>query len=217
MLGHRRVLLRSPAVADTSWWLAGGISADNCVAAYRAKGAADYATSLVNLTGNATYNLTEQDKTPTWDIGIGWTFNDTKDYLTTGWTPSNISGERSAICKFQLTNTVTDLQTIFGERNVFFVRYRTTPVLQIYNGGGYTGSTATSGVVGIAGPDAWLDGSDIGDMSTSTAACYGAVLIGSLTGATGQGMIGNIAAIAFYNTTLTSGQMVALTTAINAL
>ena len=67
----------SQAAANASWWLAGGIAAANCVAAWRAKGAASYAASKVNLTGNAAYDLGE--------IGggaVSWSAADLKEWLT---------------------------------------------------------------------------------------------------------------------------------------
>ena len=55
------------AAVATPWYLAGGVSAANCVAAYLAKGAASYAASKANLTGDTDYDLTENDGAVTWD------------------------------------------------------------------------------------------------------------------------------------------------------
>lgn len=64
----------APAAAAASWWLAGGISAASCVAAYQAKGAASLAASYVNLispgVGNASVIVA-----PTWAAETGWTFD----------------------------------------------------------------------------------------------------------------------------------------------
>jgi len=73
------------AAADY-WWLAGGISAANCIAAYQPIGAADYAASKVNLANPGTYDATE-GVAPDWDDVNGWKFNGIDDYLNTGVTP----------------------------------------------------------------------------------------------------------------------------------
>jgi len=58
------------------WWLAGGINAANCIAAYQPIGAADYATSKVNLANPGTYDAYE-GTAPDWSAVTGWTFDST--------------------------------------------------------------------------------------------------------------------------------------------
>lgn len=53
-----------------SWWLSGGIDAANCVAAYRAKGAASKVAALQNLVNPGTHDLVDADMN-TFDSGIG--------------------------------------------------------------------------------------------------------------------------------------------------
>jgi hypothetical protein len=72
--------------ASGGWWLSGGIAAANCIAAYQAKGAADYAASLVNLANPGTYNCTAPAGNPAFDTSVGLTFGSNK-YLATGITP----------------------------------------------------------------------------------------------------------------------------------
>lgn len=69
----------SPAGGD--WWLAGGIAAANCIAAYQAKGAASYAASKVNLANPGTYNLADGTGYPTWNATDGWVFDGVDDIL----------------------------------------------------------------------------------------------------------------------------------------
>ena len=52
-------------------WLTGGIPAANCVAAWQAKGAASYDSSLIDLTGNG-HVLSPSDYAPPWDAVNGW-------------------------------------------------------------------------------------------------------------------------------------------------
>lgn len=63
-----------------SWWKAGG--AQGCIQALKARGAASYAASLLDLSG-AGHNAAE-GVTPSWDALTGWTFNGTTQYLDTG-------------------------------------------------------------------------------------------------------------------------------------
>ena len=65
-----------------AWWLAGGINPANCIAVYQPKGAASYAASLTDLTGNG-HTLTE-GTAPDWATEIGWTFDASNlEYLIT--------------------------------------------------------------------------------------------------------------------------------------
>jgi hypothetical protein len=72
--------------AAVSWWLAGGISAANCVAAYQAKGSSSYAASKVNLNQPGTNDATDGTGYPTWDPSTGWSFNGIDQYLSVGVT-----------------------------------------------------------------------------------------------------------------------------------
>lgn len=60
------------AITDNPWWLAGGIPAANCMAAYRAKGAESYASSLVNLVTPGLYDAYDDTNTPPWTSALGW-------------------------------------------------------------------------------------------------------------------------------------------------
>ena len=105
-------LARGIQRADTSWWLAGGISAENCVAAYQAKGAADYAASLVNLANPGTYNAANGNS-PTFNTAIGWTFDGVNDYLVTGIVPAS-DQSWSAIVRLTGLNKETINRSAFG-------------------------------------------------------------------------------------------------------
>lgn len=98
--------------ADTDWWLAGGINPANVVAAYRAKGAASYAASLVNLANPGTYNLTEGNGTVTWDTVNGWrAFATGSKYFHTGFS-NNSNNQFSALVRF--ANASNGLFCLFG-------------------------------------------------------------------------------------------------------
>ena len=65
--------------SDANWWQSGGAS--GCVAAYQAKGAANYAASLVNLANPGTLDLTIA-VAPSWTAAAGWTTYCAFDELT---------------------------------------------------------------------------------------------------------------------------------------
>lgn len=69
------------AEAEVDWWLAGGIPAANCIAAYQPIGAADYATSLVNLANPGTYDA-YAGEAPNFAAATGWGFTGTQYLLT---------------------------------------------------------------------------------------------------------------------------------------
>lgn len=71
-----RVLQVPYPASEENWWEAGG--ATGCVIALDAWAAANYAASLVNLTGGA--DATTGDA-PTLDVGNGWVFDGVGDYI----------------------------------------------------------------------------------------------------------------------------------------
>lgn len=75
--------------AEGGWWLAGGISPSDCVAAYQAKGAASYAASKVNLANPGTYDAIDGATAPTWNTTDGWIKTTTAPYLLTGIEPDD--------------------------------------------------------------------------------------------------------------------------------
>jgi hypothetical protein len=79
--GYRYVQVRATTVS-LGWWLSGGITPANCIAAYQAKGAATYAASKVNLANPSTYDAVDGAAYPTWAAETGWTFDGATTFLT---------------------------------------------------------------------------------------------------------------------------------------
>ena len=76
---------KSVAKPAGGWWDLNG-TITSCVAAYQPKGAASYAASLTDLSGNSN-DATNGTVYPTWDSTNGWKGNKTaKAYLDTGIT-----------------------------------------------------------------------------------------------------------------------------------
>lgn len=73
----RRLILRGGATA-IPWYLSGGISAANCIGAYKPKGAASLAASYTNLANPGTYTASFTGVTPLWSAANGWELDGTE-------------------------------------------------------------------------------------------------------------------------------------------
>lgn len=209
-------------VPSSAWWLSGGIAAANCVAAYQPKGAADLAASLVNLTGNTTYNAVVI-KTPLFATATGWTNNLAKGHLSTGITPSGdmtfivrvsnytgcdgsyrviIGSYNGSTQNYNIGNYIT------GER-VYFNRNTTSGALYAVVSNPY------AGVLALAGNKAYVDGVLVG--TTTDGGTYPTAVITLLGTNNNYTTYCNWLAGAIYNTVLTAEQIVAVTNAMKAL
>lgn len=227
-LGRLNQITKRKSGDVTPWYLAGGISPADCVAAYQPKGAASYAASKANLTGNTTYDLTE-GTAPTWSAGVGLTFNGSNQYLRTNYYPSKGANLSIIVRAYQLAGT--DIQTIIGLHansspyNGVFLRLAAFGSLsynRYANDGTSAGiSTATTGdhVIGVAGREGFLDGVSEQTFSSLAQAFpaydlyIGAVHYSSPI----QFFKGDVIAVAIYETVLTALQVAKVTAAMAAL
>lgn len=203
----------------SKWWLAGGVAAGDCVAAYQAKGAASYAASKVNLANPGTYDAADGAAYPTWYAATGWTFDGTK-WLTTEVIPQStnsmivsMAGSNSSyVCGCSISNT---------HRFSFLLG---SPSYWLYGTGAaatVSSPAVTGGVLALAGVKAYRDG----DYLSSSGSLWGNLSIGCAIGAartTGGAVLsakltGIITAFAFYSATLTATQVAAITAAMQAL
>jgi hypothetical protein len=204
-LGGRRGigfgLGRSWQRKSADWWLAGGIPATNCVAAYQAKGAESYAASLVNLANSGTYNLNDKGThAPNWDGVNGWVFNAIDQYFFTGMTANLIES-------FAIRLTISSISLYSG-----IINSQETPT--ILEGRGYSSAYMFSSSRVLAAP---LEGGVIiydgyylhinesqsanGGDNTNT----GGVVIGSyLPTGTDNQHFGTIKCVSFYNINIAS-------------
>lgn len=190
-----------------------------CVAAYDAVGASSLADSYVNEANPGTYTAAP-GVAPTWAYGTGWTFNGTTQYLTTGITVT--SNTWSVLVRF--TNGASTLDRMLcggyvGSGTADFGLFQVTGGKSYYvnNALKAAPSIYTSGVLGMAGKTAYING----------AAETGAIGAGAVTGAgfyVGRNAAsanyyfpGKIQALAIYSATLTLADVVAITAAMNAL
>jgi hypothetical protein len=202
------------------WYLSGSIPAANCIIAYQSKGAADMAASLTNLANPGTYTAVPAAglASPTFSAATGWTFDAlSSTRITIGYVPPN-QVTRSLIMRISDATA----GNICGTRNTAaFLQITQAGVFFNGTGTAYTHSAAlTTGVVAVAGLDAYLDGVDIGNITAGTydqgardirIGCY------NNNGSNSLYYTGKIQAWAIYDITLTALQVAAVTTAMQAL
>ena len=211
--------------ADTSWWLSGGIAAANCVAAYQPKGAASYAASLVNLTGNATYDATGYN-TPTWDASYGWNligYSPFK-YIRTGITSMTTGWSIVALVDTSVAASVFGVSNAAGKQKRVALNFNGGRASWYLDSGLYGTGTSSikAGNVAILGNKGYVNGTldctgtDTGDYSGVDFQIGGYNKNGTADGfATGAQI--KIKAIAIYNTVISTAQLSALVTAMAAL
>lgn len=217
---------QASAAASVSWWLSGGISAANCKAAYQPKGAADIASSYINLNNPGTNNVANGNA-PTFNTAVGWTFDGTSDYLVTGLVPAS-DQSWSAIVRLTGLNKALQNRTAFG---VYAPGYGN--LFSILGCGGSTNSVsgqngktavqvtnfATDVTLAISGSKLYIEGVEqAGSFTAFNATITSQIYIGATNelSAAAAKLVGSIVAVAFYDTNIAS-YMTALTTAINAL
>lgn len=210
----------TPGAAASSWWLPAGVSAANCIAAYRAIGAASLAASYVNLANPGTYDAAP-GSAPSFNAADGWTFNGSSNYLDTGITPVN-NQTWSAFVRFSdLTGSFHI--TLFGRVQTprFAVNSSLAGSTVTYQNGSYAaaGGEIRSGVLGVAGVKGYRDGSDAGVTIGSSGGSFSATILIGQSGESGYEFWcnGKIQAIAIYDATLDATQAGLLTTAMAAL
>lgn len=217
-LGRAQVITAAP------WWLSGGISAANCKAAYRAKGASSLAASKVNLANPGTYDLAAYANDPTFDTASGWTFGG--DASAQGLRAASLLSKASQDQTIAIRlsgNTEAGVPVGFGANG--HPRFGTNPGNSAYciyiNGGNsyYTAGTIagfTAGMVLVmAGRKIFKDGIQI--LATIAEGSPNNTTYGFSLSGLGGYWAGVVAAVAYYDTTLTDTQMTALTAAMQAL
>lgn len=212
-------VMQTSAPAATLWWLAGGILAANAVVAYAPKGAADLASSYINLANPGTNNAAP-GVAPTWDAVNGWILNGTTQYLTTGIVPA---AGYSVIIRYSAFTAGT---AAFGSLSTSAVRWFIDPstagVVRYARGADLIDRAPglTSGVLAMTAERGYRNGvADGADFVPMLGAPDRAAFAGARNngGTADQFIAIRIQAFAIYNATLTSGQNAALYTAIAAL
>lgn len=220
----------SSGAATVPWYLAGGVAAANCKAAYQPIGAASLAASYVNL-ANPGVNDAAPGVAPTWASATGWTFNGTPwtgQYLTTGGLAPANDQQWSVVCRFSDGPTTAQSMCLFGSASSggvapYFLIFPYWPALNgLYGNGNYQSGLAplSAGVVGFAGDKVYLDGVAQSGTIGTAAGTFLSPYIGARHDKGSPASFywaGKVQALAVYNTPLTAAQMLAIYTAASAL
>jgi hypothetical protein len=209
--------------AATPWYLAGGVAAANCVNPYQFIGAADYATSKINLANPGTYNCVPIDGVtePPWNIIDGLTFTD--HGINTGLRIPPTEHQWSMIVRYSNATFDASGRVPAGSQGTNYggclIYCDNTNIYACNNSASAVGVVApASGVLCIAGPKFYIDKIDQG--VTITGAPNNEQLdiyIGRDNHSPTFAWTGKIQAIAWYNVTLTQAQVTAITDRMNLL
>lgn len=217
--GAWRPAFDAGGAAAVPWWLSGGMTAAQCVGAYLAKGAADLATSLINLNSPGTYNLAVRTGNPTFGAG-GWTG-------VAGCTGLAVSGYTTSGGVYSVAVRVADTGSSYQRyvectptANYFTIQNRGAGSHAYYigtsSGDKATGNTAVFILVSQSGTDqetAYRDAVSERENWTTNVVGDGEAFVTINT-------ISNtmtVAAVAWYFIRLSVAQVAALTTAMAAL
>ena len=200
-----------------AWWT---VSGKTCVAAYDAIGAASLADSYTDESGAG--NNAAPGVAPTWTSGVGWTFNGSTQYLTTGITPT---GVMTALARFSGAPACVNCPTLCSGNNGAGNAFQLTPggtANPIWAWGTAFASVAggyTSGVMAMAATACYYNGS----FTVPNVGVFSGVGQALNVGARNNGGTpdrffgGSIQAIAIYSDTLSAGEIATVTAAMQAL
>ena len=210
-------------VAAPKWYLAGGISASACVAAYQPKGSTSLAASYTNLANPGTYDAAP-GVAPTFATTTGWTFNGTTQYLTT-----NIPRQTYDSTLIVAFNSITNNGYVAGVANTpasgnsfaLAPRRSLAGVWYIYGSASIieVAPSLTAGVLCQAGNIGYRNGVAEATFALAVGVYDAPYLGGQRTSGTSlfAPIAGNITAAAIYNTTLSAAQVAAVSSAMGAL
>lgn len=219
--GHALIASTFLAATTTTakWYLAGSVSAANCLAAYEAKGAASLAASYVNKINAGTNNLVLSGDAPGWDSTNGWDFpgDSATTYLKTSIVP--VEGY-SFLVRFAGGTTADEYVCgAYSTRGLGLLNKSAGNTVQYWSGTyAFRSPGVASGTLGISGNQPYRNGEVDGDVL----AAWGGTItegfdIGKLGGFATNRFGGTIQAVAIYKATLSTAQMLAITTAMAAL
>jgi hypothetical protein len=214
------------AQAVTPWWLAGGVSPANVVAAYQPKGAASLAASYINLANPGAFDAVPV-AVPGWSAAAGWIFTSAQAVSTVP-VISGESGAKIYTMIIQFTNSQNAFNRhLFGARtgaaatNVNVSQVNAASADLVNANRNVATSRRNNGSYAIAGFSMYADGVFLGDapFATTTATTPALFVGASNDGAGGlfNPMTVNISAFAVYDTKLTAPQVAAISAAMSAL
>jgi peptidoglycan/xylan/chitin deacetylase (PgdA/CDA1 family) len=221
-VGTPRVVL-SPRSAAGAWWQAAGVTP---WAAYGPRGAASFAASLVDLTGQG-HNATDPGgaATPAWDAVNGWTFDGVGTYLQTTFVPAQTQAQTLIVqyTRAALGESQCITASFGGSGNTRFGLYasQSAGTAAIYQNGGaqQVGPAMGGGNLAVAGNQGYRNGIADGDpVAAYDNAPDDALYIGARNndGTPDYFLGGRIQSLALFDSVLTAPQVKALATAMAA-
>jgi hypothetical protein len=208
------------------WWNPDGATPGGVggIWAYQPQGAASFAASLVDVSGNGNNAIDPGGlNTPGWDAVNGWKFTDlvSPHYLKTTFFPQN---DQSQSVLIQFAN-VTGGRYLFGVRNLggylFNILDDVGLATVIYQNGGILNAppALVNGNLAIAGGSGYRDGLPDGVIVPNVLASLLPCFIGcrNQAGAPNNPILAHIKALVIYDTALTAPQMLSRATAMAAL
>lgn len=203
------------------WWDPNGEGL--CVwSAYQPKGALNFASSLIDLTGNGN-NAGDPGgaNTPAWDAINGWGFDGLNDYIMTTFVPQNDQSQSALV---QFTNVGNVNTVLFGSQSLVnrvfaIIPDRAITSTRYFNGGNITTVPGLlNGNLGIGGNQGYRNGlPDGGAIGAWAGVPIGSVYIGAYFPGNAANCQVQIQAFALYDCVLTPPQMLAVATAMAAL
>ena len=214
-----RKLTAASARAVAPWWRAGG--APEPVAVYQPIGAASLAASYVNLANPGVFDAAP-GVAPDFDAAIGWIDPNGTRWLDTGIVIDAVStwsvfirfvrgdvgfrqmfGAVNALNQGFAIDVGRDSDTRFGFRNCGY-------------SGGPGGNSPASGVVAIAGNQAYFNGVDAGIVIPAGTAPTLSLRLMGMAGVANN-FLGSKQAVAIYDTALTASKVAAVSAAMAAV
>lgn len=216
-IGNPGLRIEDAASVAADWWKVPG---KTCVAAYQAKGATSYAASKVNLASPGTYDATE-GVAPTWDTGVGWTFDGIAQYLSSQFVPS---GSEHITAAVRLLWTAESTRSVLGARSPAW--FTIQPVWGWQTPAWYYGEQVVAGSQTDGNDGVYIITKDAGYRNgvlnkVINATGYppaAAIWIGAYNYAPApRYWCGSIQALSIYRATLAADEIVALTARMTAL
>jgi hypothetical protein len=194
-----------------TWWLAGGITPANCLAAYQPVGADSLAASYINLANPGTNNAAP-GVAPDWTAQKGWIGDGSTQYLLTGIVPA--PPNFTMIVRYWFESSSQMIMGSFNNGSTYYVL--TIQTNYIYGANNNVTAVQTRGVLAIAGTNGYKNG----ELDTALTANWSGT--GTQLEIFGYRnvnnpaslMKGTIQAVAIYNTILTEEQIEAVSRAM---
>lgn len=212
------------ASAGTSWWLAGGISADDATCVFQAKGAASQEDTYKNLVTGTT--LLNSNVCTSWTSANGWYYDGSDGLYNLSQTDDEIGVAGLAnssvswiisIAPTVTTSIISPFRFRYSSGNVLFRIAANTGYTTVWNHTSKTDSSeAVSGIYACGGLTYYINGTSKGTLSSATYGANGAYGIGCEEDGTHK-FLGYIHAFALYKTGLSQAQVQAVGTAMAAL